>query len=75
MSDAPPALMVFAGTYAAMVLVPGANLLVVSRASLAGRPIGLAAALGVSAGATANVTAVVIGLLFLSGVNPSGDLG
>ncbi|MFG1226933.1 LysE family transporter [Xanthobacter wiegelii] len=75
MPDAPPALMVFAGTYAAMVLVPGANFLVVSRASLAGRPIGLAAALGVSAGATANVTAVVIGLLFLSGINPSGDLG
>ena len=54
---------------------PAPTSLVVSRASLAGRPIGLAAALGVSAGATANVTVVVIGLLFLSGVNPSGDLG
>ena len=54
---------------------PAPTSLVVSRASLAGRPIGLAAALGVSAGATANVTVVVIGLLFLSGVNPSCDLG
>ena len=54
---------------------PAPTSLVVSRASLAGRPIGLAAALGVSAGATANVTVVVIGLLFLSGINPSGDLG
>ncbi|MFG1248725.1 LysE family transporter [Xanthobacter flavus] len=76
MSDEiPSALLVFAGTYAAMVLVPGANFLVVSRASLAGRPIGLAAALGVSAGATVNVTTVVICLGLLSGIDPSGDLG
>ncbi|MFG1202939.1 LysE family transporter [Xanthobacter aminoxidans] len=76
MSDEiPSALLVFAGTYAAMVLVPGANFLVVSRASLAGRPVGLAAALGVSAGATVNVTTVVICLGLLSGIDPSGDLG
>ncbi len=73
--DTPSALLFFAGSYAAMLVVPGPNFLVVSRASLAGRDAGTAAALGVAMGATANAAAVVACLYVLSGVIASGGFG
>lgn len=52
-------LITFAATYAAVVSVPGPNVLLVSRASLLGRPQGAAAALGLAAGAAATAALVL----------------
>lgn len=59
-------LFTFAATYAAVVSVPGPNLLLVTRASLLGRRPGAAAALGIAAGAAATAALVLAGISALN---------
>ncbi|MEP9353259.1 LysE family transporter [Xanthobacter sp. KR7-65] len=67
-------LLFFSSSYLAILSVPGANFVVVSRASLQGRMAGMAATLGVASGAALAATATVCALCIIGRTRIGDDL-